>query len=273
MEREDIEWSWLETTGRNDPERLEKEVGRFQPDTLVAAGGDGTVHLVAQLAVPGNLRVGILPLGSANGLARELELPDDPMEALSVVVRGKTGTLDVLKINNTLCIHLCDIGLNATVVKRFDKAGYRGILGYFMQYIKEIGKVSSKKFILEEEGRERELGAVMVIATHTRYLGTGAIINPGGDPNDGLFEVCIIRKFPLWMVLNIAIAMFTGSIDRLRFVTIRSYRNLEVENLSGADFQVDGEVYPATRHIRMSTNDRPMRVIIPEERSRNDGSL
>ena len=89
--------SVYKTTGTADVEKIKSEIETFQPDTIVAAGGDGTVRLVAELLVNTHISLGILPLGSANGMARDLNLPAVAEQALKLIFEGKTKTMISLK--------------------------------------------------------------------------------------------------------------------------------------------------------------------------------
>ena len=107
------------------------------PQKIVAVGGDGTVSLVAKQLLGSSIPLAILPGGSANGMATELNIPKDPSSALDIIVDGKEKKCDVLKINeNNICIHLSDLGLNARIVKYFDKNTMRGMWGYARMLIK-----------------------------------------------------------------------------------------------------------------------------------------
>ena len=84
------------------------------------------------MLIPYDLMMGILPLGSANGLATALDIPKDPLEAAEKILKStRFKPMDMLKFNDEhLCIHLSDIGVNALMVKKYEDAGERGMLGY-----------------------------------------------------------------------------------------------------------------------------------------------
>lgn len=254
----------LKTTGEGDEKSIKQAIDAFRPDLVVIAGGDGTVHLVAGIVIPLEIPVAIIPMGSANGLARELDIPGNFRGAMELIEKPLlTRELDVMHINGELCIHICDLGLNATVVKRFERSGFRGILGYFVQYVKEIRKSHTYAFLLKTGGKTIRVRALMLILTNMRKLGTGAIINPAGDPEDGQFELCIVKKFPYWMIFRIVLSLFSGNIDSLRYFKIRSYAELELENPSGAPFQIDGEPQEEIRKVRVKNSDKKLRVVVP----------
>jgi diacylglycerol kinase family enzyme len=99
------------------PQKIKQKIEEYKPGRVVAVGGDGTVKLVAQCLQQTSIPLGILPGGSANGMANELEMPDNADKALDIVINGRTKKIHLIRINDQLCIHLSDIGFNAFIVK------------------------------------------------------------------------------------------------------------------------------------------------------------
>ena len=125
-----------QTTGKEDVEKLQKVASELDPDIVVACGGDGTINMIASSLIDRDTTFGIVPLGSANGLATELRIPNNLDQALQIIKKGKSAPFDVISINDTyLSLHLSDLGFNAKLIKRFEKVGKRGKLGYARQFI------------------------------------------------------------------------------------------------------------------------------------------
>ncbi|HEY8401600.1 MAG TPA: acylglycerol kinase family protein, partial [Cytophagaceae bacterium] len=120
------------TTGitEKDKENLLSIQQQYQPDAIIAVGGDGTINLVAGQLVNTPTPIGILPAGSANGLAKDLDIPENIEEALQVIYRFNIKKIDTLKINDINCFHLSDFGFNARVCHRFADSLWRGKLSY-----------------------------------------------------------------------------------------------------------------------------------------------
>jgi len=103
--------------GENDRPSIQHHIQRFAPDKVVAIGGDGTVKMVAEIVKETTMCLGIIPAGSANGLAKELGIPPDVNEAIKIILNGREVKMDAVKINEEeLCFHLGDVGLNALLV-------------------------------------------------------------------------------------------------------------------------------------------------------------
>lgn len=176
---------------------LEKEIKAFNPSVAVAAGGDGTINLLTGLIYRKHIRLGIIQAGSSNGMAFELNIPENPEEALDAILEGKTKSIDLLKINDRhLCIHMGDLGMNAKVIRRYEKEDQRGLMGYAKQYFRELGNRSKFRFTLETNEGIIQSKAIMIVLANSPYYGTGARIAPEGKPDDGWFEVVVVRAYP-----------------------------------------------------------------------------
>ena len=144
-------------TGEDDAGSLRHWIERIRPDRVVAVGGDGTVQMAAKQMLGSGIPLGILPAGSANGMAKELEIPNNPENALKVVTDGIIKSADVIRINDTeICLHLSDIGLNAKLIKYFEEHNWRGKLGYARVLFKALRKKRPMKVKINLNGVEVE---------------------------------------------------------------------------------------------------------------------
>ncbi len=104
--------------GKGDSSSIRHWIKKLSPQKVVAVGGDGTVSMVAEQLIGTSIPLGILRGGSANGMATELQIPVNSSRAIETILNGEEQKCDVLKINDKeICIHLSDIGLNATAGK------------------------------------------------------------------------------------------------------------------------------------------------------------
>jgi diacylglycerol kinase (ATP) len=255
---------FFHTTGEGDAERLAEAIRAEAPAAVVAAGGDGTFHLVASVAAESDLATGIIPLGSANGMAAELCLPPDIVGALSVIAGGHTARLDLIEINGAhKCMHLADVGTNARIVRRFAKEGKRGMWGYVRQFGRELLRTRPVRFTIDTGAGPERVRAHMVVLANAKKYGTGAVINPSGDPFDGHFEVCAVLAFPPWAVLSMVVQFFTGQIDSSPYVKIWRCTEVRIRPQRAMDVQVDGEMIGALGEIHARILPGAVRVLLP----------
>ena len=185
------------------------------------------------------LTLGILPAGSANGMAKELGIPESPEEALDIIVNGKIKPCDLVKINDDeISLHLSDFGLNARLIKYFDENKLRGMWGYARMVIKVLWRKKLMTALIEADNINLETNAYMIVIANGRKYGTGAIINPEGNLSDGLFEIIIFRKFPVLELFKMLL-----SYKRFNPKTVEIFQTSKVTITvkRKTHFQVDGE--------------------------------
>ena len=218
--------------------RIKTAIETSKADRVIAVGGDGTLKLVANALKGTKTPVGILPAGSANGMAKELGIPLQLNEALELTITGLPKEIHVVSVNNELCIHLADIGFNAYVVKKFDNLSRRGMWGY----AKAACQALLSRYLMDVEfniGEEiiRSKAAMVVIANATSY-GTGVKINPEGKLDDDVFEIILIKKYSFLEIFKIR---FTNQPFNPEKIELFHTKNLQIKTRHKVHFQVDGE--------------------------------
>jgi diacylglycerol kinase (ATP) len=246
------EAEFILTTGKDDETALDAAINAYQPDRVVVGGGDGTVRMVAKILIEYDLTLGILPMGSANGLATALEIPPDPVLALEKILQSTAVRhIDMLRFNDQhLCIHLADIGANALLVKKYEESGVRGMMGYAKHLVESIKESNMMKVILRTaEGIMQKEGMMMAFANAHKY-GTGVQISEG-SVSDGKFEICNVARFTLDDALKAGLTALNVFIDRNMFSDVISCSEAEVEIDQKAHFQVDGEYMGLIDHLKI----------------------
>ncbi len=237
---------------------LKAEILALAPDRVVAVGGDGTLKMVAELLLDTPIPLGIIPAGSANGMARELNIPIDPEQALHLVLTGMPQRIHLLRVNNELCIHLSDIGFNAYVVKTFAALPHRGMWGYIKAAWHVLWRHYRMKAVFSINGRTVEREAVMIVIANATSYGTGIRINPEGKLDDELFEVIIIRKISLAELFKMA---FTKRPFNPKKTELFQTGSLLVKSRKKAHFQVDGEYLGKVNEVKASIMPAALSVI------------
>lgn len=263
MENQDLSWDIIQTKGSGDSARIQDAIARLKPEKVVAAGGDGTLNLVAGHLLNKKIPLGIIPAGSANGLAYNLEIPSDVNKALQKILKNRARAIDVLLLNdNHHCLHLADVGLNARVVKRFEEEGSGGIGGYALHMVKElISKKKSVRFRLKNSPHTKEMKAEMLVISNAKSYGTGALINPKGKIDDGKFEIVLIKPYPWWYLLWLVLSAFTGKLHKMENVITLSTDEAHIAFKKPVDLQVDGEVVEGLRDLKVNLLPGALQVI------------
>lgn len=241
--------------------RLPPADGGFAGEQLFRALDDRVVDHLADTGIP----LGILPAGSANGMAKDLGLPADWNAALEVITAGHTHRIDAISINGReISIHLSDIGLNALLVKHFEQAGMRGKLGYARVVLKTL---YSRQLIHVEIDNGAEVinrKAFMIVLANARMYGTGASINPDGDLSDGVFEVVLVKKLSLTELLKM---LFRHRPFNPKKTEIIRARKVNIETKRKMEFQIDGEYMGKVNTVRAEVLPGALTLFMPEEQN------
>jgi diacylglycerol kinase (ATP) len=251
-------------TGKNDKVSIQHHIDRIKPNRVVAVGGDGTVKLLADILKETSIALGILPAGSANGMARELKISLQTEEALEIITNGECKKLDLIKINEEeICFHLSDIGLNALLVKYFEGSKKRGMWGYGKAIFKVLWKKTLMYVTIKTDKEKIRRKAFMVVIANAQTYGTGAIINPEGKLDDGQFEIVVIRKLHLLELFKMLVTHAPFHENRIE---VFKTKNVEMNLKRKAYLQVDGEFLGKAICVKARILPQILNVILPVEK-------
>jgi YegS/Rv2252/BmrU family lipid kinase len=210
---------------------------------VVAWGGDGTVNEVATELAFGDVPVGIVPGGSGNGLARELNVPLDPARALASALRAAPRRMDVGEIDGRLFVNIAGIGFDAHVASRFNDSANRrrGIAGYIGIAARAIATYVPARYTITTPDAHVEVRAVLVTVANSAQFGNGARIAPGARVDDGLLDLVIVEE--RWRINTICQVprLFNGTVERMRGCTVRRIAEATIACDAPMTYHVDGE--------------------------------
>ena len=206
--------------------------------------------------------LGILPAGSANGMAVELGIPSDFTKALDIIVSGKIDICDTIRINKEdMVFHLADLGLNALIIKYFDETKLRGMWTYSRMLVKALLNKSLMKVRLQTDTVDKVISAYMIVIGNASKYGTGAVINPEATTNDGIFELIVVKRIALSEFIKL-------------FWSYRSFNPSKVEifettqavitSKKNVRFQIDGEYKGKIRKVEAKIFPGALNILVPE---------
>ncbi|MAU17093.1 MAG: hypothetical protein CMH46_16315 [Muricauda sp.] len=260
------EFTLLYTKGKKDERIIGSKIAALCPSRIVACGGDGTINLVAKLLLGSKVPLGIVPVGSANGLSTALDLPEDSEAALELCFNGESFPIDALKINaSNYIFHMGDFGFNAKMIKTFEENSTRGMMAYagaFFKSLKEKETVTSQYTVKANNSTSVYEADMVVIANAARY-GTGAVVSPNSRLDDGTFEIVVFKPIPLVALANLTLSAFLGSIEDSPYVEIIKTDKAEIKVDRPQYFQVDGQSMGKLKKIRVAIQTKTLRVVLP----------
>ncbi len=236
--------------------------GKNEFDLIIACGGDGTVNEIGSALIGSGVPLGIIPVGSGNGLARGLKIPRGSLgKAIQVLYQGEDAYIDCGRIANNYFFNVAGIGLDAQIAKDFNTYHkIRGIAPYVVYAVKNFLTNPPVKctLVLDKERKECEV-LILAFANFKEYGGK-AIIAPFAEPNDGLIDVCIIKKPSFFTSLYYLPKLFKGKIDSLPYFDSFKIDSLWIIGKKPLLFHYDGEKGEELEEIYVSVLPRALKV-------------
>jgi diacylglycerol kinase (ATP) len=231
-------------------------------DIFIAAGGDGTVHTVATKLVGGKKILGVLPLGSGNGFAKEFGFKLNLRSLLSDIKKGDTVDIDVIEVNDKLCLNVAGIGLDSFVAHSFSTLKLRGFIPYIWLTLKTFLRL--RPFHVNIKcGDEEILSDKLFVLTiaNTRQFGNYAFIAPEARPNDGIINLVLIKPFPKILGPLFIIRLFTKRINKSKYVIhITTDKEIVIET-DETRFHIDGEPLKISGKVVVKIRREVLRVL------------
>lgn len=262
VEKRKFYFQLYNTIGESDIENIKAIINEKAPYRLLVAGGDGTISMVAECVLETDICLGIIPAGSANGMAVNFNLPETLPEQIEIALSECTLEIDVLYINDKLCLHIADLGINAELIKNYENSGIRGKFGYFLQSIPTlINSGSPFDFVIETENETVEETGILLAIANANKFGTGATINPDGKINDGKFEILVFKNLDFFEIFKTLQENPDLSSD---FVRTISCNNAKIRCANKAPFQIDGEFLGEIKEVTAKIAKERLLVAVPE---------
>ena len=206
-------------------------------DLVIVAGGDGTVRVVADGLANSGIPLGIVPEGTANLLALNLDLPTDEQAALEVAVHGTERTIDLVKLvldgeRVEQFAVMAGAGLDAMIMDETDPElkSKIGTAAYFLAVGKALGRLPIKARIRRDQQRHSaRRNAMLILIGNVGLIAPGLVLIPRAKPDDGLFEIVVAspRRWRDW--LRVAARLVTRRAQKDDPIEIRAARSATVQ--------------------------------------------
>jgi diacylglycerol kinase (ATP) len=232
-------------------------------DVVVAVGGDGTVNEIGQALIGRKTLMGIIPAGSGNGLARHLKIPSGFKNAIGVINRGKVKKIDTATINDRVFLSIAGVGYDAYVARQFAKAPKRGFFSYFSIASGEYLKYKSKKYTLNIDGKEITRKAMVITFANSGQFGNNVSIDSKAKLDDGLIDVCIVRRIPFLLVPFYVPMLFTKTFHKTHYIEIIQAKEVTVKRKKGKSIHFDGDAFKMGKNLEMKINPLSLNIIVP----------
>lgn len=259
----DYEIKYTERAGHAS--ELSKAAVIANMDIVVAVGGDGTINEVARCLVNTKTQLGIIPSGSGNGLARHLNIPLNFEGALRLINKGISSKIDTATINDEIFISIAGVGFDALVAKLFAEDSNRGFFTYFKIVAAKFQSYKPKHYtVILDSKTTIETDALFIAFANSSQFGYNTTIAPDAKLNDGLLDVCIVEKPPIFEMPLIINLLLLKRIHKSKFVRIYKASEIVVKRNKNRTINLDGEPLKLKKNLRIKVNPLSLNILIPK---------
>jgi YegS/Rv2252/BmrU family lipid kinase len=270
--KRNISYQIVHTNKEGDYQYLPDKIEKENISDVIVCGGDGTVSQIASFLLNTNVNIGIIPVGSGNGLAFAADISRDFKKALQIIFAGTSKYIDGFSFNNKFGCMLAGLGFDAKVAHDFSKQKRRGLLTYILLCIKNFFSVKPYFFTVEINQQKFKTEALFISIANSNQFGNYVTIAPMASLNDGLLDVVVVNKMNklitmLSLLRQISIGKIKSDlIDKKKSSKGIGYFHCDkiiIENHNNAPMHLDGEPIITENKIEIKIIHNAFKLLQP----------
>jgi YegS/Rv2252/BmrU family lipid kinase len=232
------------------PHQIAETIRRFhkEVDCVIVGGGDGSMNAAAQVLADTGLPLGVLPMGTANDLARTLKIPVDLDAAAAVICAGLLHKIDLGRVNGHYFFNAASIGLGVHVARNLSTEVKQrwGVFGYAHSLIRAVKSFQPFHAEIVCDGRRRMMPTVQITVGNGRYYGGGMTVAEEASIDDELFFLYSIEPAGWWKLARLGPAWRAGRFEEHHPVLVERGRQIDICTRRSKSVSADGEIVTRT---------------------------
>jgi diacylglycerol kinase (ATP) len=269
--QKNIPFEILPTNAQGDYSYLHQKIAAEKITDIIVCGGDGSVNQIAYALLGVDVNIGIIPMGSGNGLAFAAKIPKQINKALDIIFKGNAVYIDSFYINKKFSCMLCGLGFDAQVAHNFAQQKKRGLATYVKQSVKHFVAAKTYPFSLSVNDDTIITDAFFISIANSNQFGNNFTIAPQASLHDGLLDIVIVNNMSkMRMVWNILKQIRSGQVrpyeDKKYHRTDIGYfqtKKLIIQNPQLAPLHIDGEVVATADSFTIEIIEKAFRLLMP----------
>ncbi len=244
-----------------DFETIRNQINSGKYNIVVACGGDGTVNAVAASVVNTPIALGVLPLGSGNGLARSNNIPLNLIKALNVIAKATTKKIDSGLINGNPFFCTAGIGFDAHIAEKFATSTKRGFITYFKTTINEYFSYKPNTYQITVDGVIKNTKAFLITVANAGQWGNDIYIAPNAKIDDGILHISILKPFSNLAIPGVATKLLSKKIYQSNYFESLEGKNIEIKFDGDLPSHFDGEPLLVSNKIEISIKPLSLNIV------------
>lgn len=229
-------------------------------DSVVAVGGDGTVNEVASALIGTETTLGIVPIGSGNGLARHLRIPLFPLMAIDIINKNNPLAIDYATINGAPFFCTAGVGFDAQVAADYSKAGTRGLITYTKEAIHDWNTYKPQDYVIETCDGTFHTQALLITCGNANQWGNGFFITPQASVRDGMLDIAVVVPAKFASNLRMVLQLRTKTLNDNPDVIFLKSPFVRIERQNEGAIHFDGESVMLGKSIFIENHPRKLNV-------------
>lgn len=254
------------------PKRIPQLIRKYGPevDRIIIGSGDGTLNQTAEALLEVKRPLGLIPLGTANDLARTLCVPVNSLEACRIILEGHLHDIDLGYVNEKYFFNVANIGLGELVTRRLDKDDKRrwGVFAYLFSFMDALKTHRSFRVQLTSDGRQESFSSIQVAVANGRHYGGGLTVAKEAGASDHLLHFVSLKPQGLFSIATIAPALHRGNTQDKEKIVFRQGREFEIRTRRPMNIVTDGELTTHTP-ARFTVVRNALSVYVPVDYEQN----
>lgn len=229
-------------------------------DIFVVVGGDGTVSSVASQLVYSDKKMAILPSGSGNGFAREMGFTQDIDVLYRKIQKSNVEKIDTFLLNEHFGVNAAGVGFDAFVAQKFENT-QRGFWNYVRVCFRHYFSFTGVDIDVKSEKEKISGHFFFTTIANSRQFGNNAYIAPNAKLSDGLLDIVLVKKIPLWKSLEFVWKLFSGKITKNSYVENIQCHDLVIHTNTDI-WHIDGDYLSICSPVKIKIQERSLNIII-----------
>lgn len=236
-------------------------------DLVIVGGGDGTLNQAIESLLKVDRPLGILPLGTANDLARTLGIPVDLPSACQVIDQGYRQAVDLGWVNDQHFFNVASLGLSVDITQKLTRGAKRrwGVLAYAKTALQVIGQTRPFHCEIDCNGETISVKTIQIAIGNGRFYGGGMAIAGDAAIDDNRLDIYSLEIKHWWQVFPLILTLPQGLHHQYQWVRSLQAESLEIRTRRPRDINTDGEIVTQTP-AQFRVIPKALQVFVPEPR-------
>ena len=223
---------------------------------VVACGGDGTINEVARVLLKTEIPLGIIPLGSGNGIARHFFLPLNLSKAVAIVFEGKPAKMDVGFFDQKYFFGNLGFGLEAIFIEKYQRYGLHGFLSYCLALLGALVSFKYPRVKIEWNQKSMEVSPFILFFSNLNQQGYNITLTPMAKSNNGKLMLFCMEKSNVFKTIKFFVLTLLNKENKAKEISRIVFSEMKITNLKAGPiaFQMDGEFF--------ETNEKTLDIVV-----------